>query len=443
MRRELAILVGATTSLVLIAFLVPLGYLVQQVAADRAVNAATREAEGLAPVVATVDRDVLRLTLDQVAHDDSQDFPLSVFLPDGTVLGKPAQRSAGVDLAARGRSLVVDTGGGREVLVAVAGVDDGTAVVRTFVPGEAMREGVGRAWAILGGLAVALLGLSLMVADRLAGTLVRPMRELADVSHRLGAGELDARVRPSGPQELRAVGSAVNNLATRIGELLASERESVADLSHRLRTPLTALRLDAESLRDRHEAARVSRDVDALVRTVDAVIHEARRPVREGIEARCDAATVGRERLQFWSPLAEEEEREVTSDLAEHPLPVRVSAQDLSSALDALLGNVFAHTPAGTAFAVRITADDDGSRRHDSDPRGGALGAIVTVSDQGPGFAMSHLSRRGLSAGNSTGLGLDIARRTAEATGGRMEIPETATGAVVTLVLGPAADDEG
>lgn len=442
MRRQLAILVGATTSLVLIAFLVPLGYLVQQVAADRAVNAATREAEGLAPVVATVDRDVLRLTLDQVAQNDAQDFPLSVFLPDGTVLGEPAQRSVGVNLAARGRSLVASTGGGREVLVAVAGVDGGTAVVRTFVPGDAMREGVGRAWAILGGLAVALLGLSLVVADRLAGALVRPMRELADVSHRLGAGELDARVQPSGPQELRAVGTAVNNLATRIGELLTSERESVADLSHRLRTPLTALRLDAESLRDRHEAARVSRDVDALVRTVDAVIHEARRPVREGIEARCDAAAVVRERLTFWSPLAEEEEREVTGDLVEHPLPVRVSAQDLSSALDALIGNVFAHTPPGTSLAVRITANDDGTLHHDSNPSNSTMGAIVTVSDQGPGFSMSQLPRRGLSAGNSTGLGLDIARRTTEASGGWMEIPETTTGAVVTLILGPAIGEQ-
>ncbi|WP_202862978.1 HAMP domain-containing protein [Ornithinimicrobium murale] len=54
------------------------------------------------------------------------------------------------------------------------------------------------------------------------------------------AGELDARVRPSGPGEVRAIGGALNHLATRIGELLAAERESVADLSHRLRTPLTA-----------------------------------------------------------------------------------------------------------------------------------------------------------------------------------------------------------
>ena len=424
MRRELAILVARTTSLVLIAFLVPLGYLVQQVAADRAVNAATREAEALAPVVATADRDVLRLTVDQVAPDDSQDYPLTVYLPDGTVLGEPAPRSAGVDLAARGSSLVVDTGRGREVLVAVSGVEGGTAVVRSFVSEEALRDGVRRVWAVLGGLAVALLGLSLLVADRLARTLVRPMRDLAEVSNRLGAGELDARVTPAGPGEVRAIGGALNHLATRIGELLAAERESVADLSHRLRTPLTAMRLDAEALRDPEEANRLSRDVDALARTVDEVIREARRPVREGIEARCDAADVVRDRLEFWSPLAEEEDRDVTAQISAGPLSVRLSDQDLSSALDALLGNVFTHTPAGTPFSILLEpADDD------------TAAAVLTVADHGPGFTTHDPSRRGSSTGDSTGLGLDIVRRTAEATGGHLVIAASGTGAVITLVL--------
>ena len=51
-----------------------------------------------------------------------------------------------------------------------------------------------------------------------------------------------------GPEEVRRVGAALNRLAGRIDELLAAERETVADLSHRLRTPLTAVRLDVESL---------------------------------------------------------------------------------------------------------------------------------------------------------------------------------------------------
>jgi signal transduction histidine kinase len=84
-------------------------------------------------------------------------------------------------------------------------------------------------------------------------------------------------------------------------------------------------------------------------------------------------------------------------DLAPGPLPVRAGAADVGAAVDALLGNVFAHTPDGTAFRVSVTARDGG-------------GAIVTVADQGPGLTDPTVLGRGASGGGSTGLGLDIAR---------------------------------
>ncbi len=427
-RRQLALLVAATTSVILIAFIVPLCYLVQQVAADRAINAATREAEGLAPIVATVDRSVVELALSQLAHDDPSDYPLTVFYADSDILGAPAQRTKAVDLAARGRSVVADADGGREILVAVQGLDDGTAVIRGFVTDADMREGVIRAWLILGGLGIVLLAVSIGLADRLAHRLVQPMIDLAKVSHQLGAGELDARVDPAGPMELRGVGQAVNQLADRIAVLLATERESVADLSHRLRTPLTVLRLDADALTDPADADRIGRDVDTLTRTVDDVISEARRPVREGIAARSDATAVVAERLDFWAPLAEEEGRAVVTDVPAHPLHVRVAGPDLAATLDALLGNIFAHTPAGTAFAVRLTETTEGD-------------ALLTIRDQGPGFDTANPMDRGASSKGSTGLGLDIARRTAEAAGGSLTIgapTSTAEGAEITLVLSSA-----
>ena len=87
MRRQLAFLICATTSLVLLAFLVPLGFLVQRTTAERAVDSATREATTLAPVVATVNRGVLGVIVTQAARDDIEGFQLSVFLPDGTSTG--------------------------------------------------------------------------------------------------------------------------------------------------------------------------------------------------------------------------------------------------------------------------------------------------------------------------------------------------------------------
>ncbi|MGE5286612.1 MAG: histidine kinase dimerization/phospho-acceptor domain-containing protein [Micromonosporaceae bacterium] len=96
----------------------------------------------------------------------------------------------------------------------------------------------------------------------------------------------------------------LNHLAACIRELLQEEREASAELSHRLRTPLTALRLDAEALHDPGEAVHVGADIDALERAVTQAISEARRPGWAAAPAFCDAAGVVAERARFWSVLA-------------------------------------------------------------------------------------------------------------------------------------------
>jgi signal transduction histidine kinase len=423
MRRRLTLLVAATTSLVLVAFLVPLALLVRSVAADRAVSSATLQAQSLSSLVATADPASLNLTVQQL--NATGRHPITVFLPDGAVLGASAAVTPGVELARRGSSITVTAPGGREILVSVQGVSGGTAVVRTYVSDAELRRGVGRAWLILGMLGTALLIVGLLVADRLAGALVRPISELAAVSHRLAGGELTARTRAVGPPELRAVGVALNHLAGRIRELLDQERERVADLSHRLRTPLTALRLEAESLRDPADAARVGAKVDVVERAVTQAIRDARLPARGG---GCDARAVVLDRVAFWSVLAEDQDRPVDLDVPPGPLPVRPGREELASCVDALLGNVFAHTPDGTAFTVRLA------------PRPGG-GARMVVADEGPGFGDLDPLPRGVSGAGSTGLGLDIARRVAEAAGGALTLGAApGGGALVEVELGGPAE---
>lgn len=164
MRRRLALLAMATTSLVLVAFLVPLAMLVSTVAAERATAGATAGAQALVPVVALGDRATLGATVRQA--NEFAGTPITVFLPDGTLLGSPAPRGPSVELATRGRSITVETPGGREILVAVQGGTGGTAVIRTFVGTERLRQGVGRAWLVLGLIGLALLAVSVIVADR-------------------------------------------------------------------------------------------------------------------------------------------------------------------------------------------------------------------------------------------------------------------------------------
>jgi signal transduction histidine kinase len=160
---------------------------------------------------------------------------------------------------------------------------------------------------------------------------------------------------------------------------------------------------------------------------VDEVITEARRPVREGLGAGTDATATVAERVRFWSVLAEEERRAVSVHLPDAELPVRVATPDLAAAVDALLGNVFAHTPEGTGFRVVVRRSSTG-------------GAEIVVADEGPGLPDGTAAlARGNSGRGSTGLGLDIARRTAEASGGSFRVGTSPAGTAVTLELGPAA----
>jgi len=413
-RVQLNLLVAATTSLVLLAFLVPIGLLLRSSAEQRAVATASTQAQAAAALVA----------LGQTPHlaTGPAEARLTVFYADGRRAGAAASPSQSVELARRGQAFTARADGGIEVLVPVQGLEAGTAVVRAFAPDELLHQGVLRAWGALAGLGVALFALSLVFADRMGRRLVRSVTALAATADHLAAGDLDARVVPSDTPELRRVGLELNRLAARIQQLLQAERQEVADLAHRLRTPITALRLDVDSVHDPHDQARLVTDVDALVRGVDEVIRTARRPMREGAHARADLVAIVRHRTDFWSALAEDSGRSLALDLPTAPIPVRVSPHDLSAALDALLENVFSHTPDGTGLRVTVGPTVAG-------------GGTVAVEDAGPGFAATMASGR---ADGSTGLGLDIARRTAQAAGGSMRKDTSPLGGALVELTFPA-----
>jgi signal transduction histidine kinase len=415
-RRQITLLVAATTSIVLLAFLLPAASLVSRVAEARALDAAQAQLQFLTPSVGLDGREQVAASL----IGTSDDLRTAVRWTDDTWLGDP--QDPGVEVPAGAEQIKSDAG--TLLLQPVQRADGGTALVQVFVPDATLRAGVTRTWLVLAVLGIVLLLLALGVADRLARTMTRPVTDLAAVAHRLGSGDLDARATPDGPPEVREVATAVNRLAGRIGELLTAEREGAADLAHRLRTPLTALRLNAEAL-PAADRERLLDDVDALSRGIDEVISEARRSVREGLAAGSDAAGVVGERVRFWSVLAEEEGRRVTVDVPGEPAPVRVTAADLGAVVDALLGNVFAHTPEGTPVSVTVRPRTAG-------------GAELVVADTGPGMDGSAVER-GRSGAGSTGLGLDIARRTAESSGGNFRVASTRGGTTVTLELGPPA----
>jgi signal transduction histidine kinase len=420
MRRRLSLLVSATMAVTLLAFAIPLAILIRVLAADRAVAGANDDVTALSALVAAApDPASVRQNLQFAGR------PMTVFLPGHRPIGAPARRTPDVLLAERGNSFTVSDPGGRQILIAVQGLPDGTAVVRAFVSNSELTSGVANSWLILAGLGVLLLAVGIVVANLLVGTVTRPISDLAEVSHQLAAGGLDTRADPAGPPEVRELAHGLNHLAGRIRELIWQERESIADLSHRLRTPLTALRLELEDLADSADPdGRLTLQVEALQDAVTGMIEDARTHVRNESRS-CDAAEVTRARARFWSILAQDQGREMRLDVASFPVLVAVAEPDLGACLDALLGNVFAHTAQGTGFGIGLR------------PRPGG-GAVLSVRDDGPGFAQQDPIRRGASGGGSTGLGLDIARQTAEGSGGTLRI-QPGPGGHVVVELGPPA----
>ncbi|MFJ3336746.1 sensor histidine kinase [Streptomyces sp. NPDC086766] len=414
----------AVTAMVVVAFAVPLGLVVKEMARDRAFSNAERRAAAVAPALSiTTERD----QLERVVASAGSDTEMAVHIP--AVDGRAAvdigrRRAAGEDIATvrkLGRASTTEVPGGSTLLQPVALSSGAIAVVEVYVPESDVSNGVGTAWAVLAAVGVALVVGSVAVADRLGVRMVQPAQRLAEGAHDLGEGKLGARVPEEGPTELRLAAVAFNSMADQVVQLLANERELAADLSHRLRTPLTVLRLNAASLGEGTAAEQTREAVAQLEREVDTIIRTAReakpQTAAAGPGAGCDAAEVVRGRMEFWSALAEDEGRKWRLAGVERPVRIPVARADLAAALDALLGNVFRHTPEGTAFAVDVHNGDDA--------------VIVLVSDAGPGIPDPEAAMargRGSGADGSTGLGLDIVRRLAEATGGDVRIGSSVLG---------------
>ncbi|WP_217208337.1 HAMP domain-containing sensor histidine kinase [Streptomyces sp. AC550_RSS872] len=414
----------AVTTMVVVAFAVPLGLVIREMARDRAFSNAEREAAAVAPALSiTTDRD----QLERVVASAGSDAGMAVHIPasgDAAAVDLGRRRAAADDIATvrrLGRASTSEVPGGSTLLQPVALSSGEIAVVEVYVPDAEVTNGLATAWAVLAGVGLALIVGSVAVADRLGVRMVRPAQRLVEGAHELGEGKLGARVPEEGPNELRLAAAAFNSMADQVVQLLANERELAADLSHRLRTPLTVLRLNAASLGDGPAAEQTRAAVAQLEREVDTIIRTARdakpQTVAAGPGAGCDAAEVVRERMAFWSALAEDEGRKVRVAGVDRPVRIPVARADLAAALDALLGNVFRHTPEGTAFAVDVHNGEDA--------------VIVLVSDAGPGISDPEAAMargRGSGSAGSTGLGLDIVRRLAESTGGDVRIGSSVLG---------------
>jgi signal transduction histidine kinase len=463
----------ATTSMVALAFLVPLGLLVQQLARERALADAERQAAVVVAVLAvTTDPIAVERAIETAGDTDADQ--VAVHGLAGSQVGAGRAEADEVTLATNLRQAMTTRVPGGVSYLEPVDVGGATVVVEVYLPDSVLTRGVHTAWYVLTGLAVGLVIASVIFGDRLAAKVVGSMRTLSRAAVALGDGNLEVRVRPTGPREVAEASVAFNRMADRLVAARIAERELVADLSHRLRTPLTVLRLDAETLdanqanqvdtgstaeldrhrttmRIRHAIATLEREIDELIRTTREAARKAAATGSAAAAAsaaatgapatrtaagaepataaqRCDVSEVVRERMVFWSAVAGDQDRPCTVRGAESRAPVPVPRADLAAALDAVIGNVLRYTPQGTALEVAVTRRDGW--------------VALRVDDAGQGIAdPERAMRRGVSDHGSTGLGLDIAQRVTQAARGSVNIGRARLGGASVIMLFEDADE--
>jgi signal transduction histidine kinase len=309
---------------------------------------------------------------------------------------------------------------------------------RTLPPEYASRVlgqlGVQYALAIAGTALVAL-GVGWLAAGR----ALAPIRTIATTLRRISEDHLDARVRPSGPEdELHDLAVAFDSMLDRVEGAVEAQRRFVANASHELRTPLTIMRTEAEvALDDPDASAEELREVArAVVETTDrtellldrllilAVSTEGARrddPVDLAAVARRAAATVAGEAAAAGV--------EVRLQLGRGH--VRGDEVLLERLIGNLAENAVRHGRAGGAARIRV-------REHGDEVE-------LTVASEGDVVSKEDVARLGQpferlrrERAPGSGLGLSIVRAVAEAHGGRLALEAPSSGGLVAGVRLPA-----
>lgn len=244
--------------------------------------------------------------------------------------------------------------------------------------------------------------------------IMKPLRQLQLATRRFSSGNLDVRVKPMMGErndEFYELASSFDQMATRIGEQLVSQRQLIADLSHELRTPLTRLDIAVEATKEGESStenidriARESKHVRRLVEdTLNLAWLENEKPElqQESLEL-TDLVDVLVEDAKF-----EFADRNIICNMPDSALIKNTSHRAAGQAIENILRNALRYTPAGKTVELHLA---DSGENFD-----------LNILDQGPGVPKELLKaifkpffrvdKSRERDGSSFGLGLALAQR--------------------------------
>ena len=293
---------------------------------------------------------------------------------------------------------------------------------------EAMRDTAARAQVITFWQMLALVPVALLLAAGFTVLIARPIRQIDAAIRRMGAGDFTVPVGVSGPRDLQMVGRRIEWLRHRLSELEQQKNRFLRQVSHELKTPLTALREGSELLSE-EALGKLTPEQQEVAGILRANSIELQRLIEDLLSY--GAAEYQRSAMRF----AQVEVRRVVArvlddqNLALRARALRVAPQieditleadpeKLRIMLDNLLSNAVKFSPEGGVIEVDVRSD-------------GAY-VLLEVSDSGPGIPPAERERvfdpffRGRSVAGGplrgSGIGLSVVRDYAQAHGGTVEV---------------------
>ena len=316
-------------------------------------------------------------------------------------------------------------------------------VVVTVSDTGRVRDAILGWWGALAAGAIVAIALAVLAALPVVRWVLRPVRRLDDATATIGSAVVKGEpVDPvgvrGGPPELRRLSTSFDQLAATVSDTLAAQRSFVADASHQLRNPLTALRLRLGNLTghlspaaEEHQAAAIA-EADRLGRILDELLAMARAESGTVEPLDVDVDQVVKQRVASWQAVAAH--RSVSLVLAGEPGGRALAPpRGLEAILDALLENALKFTGDGTLVEVEVRRGEDM--------------VSVSVRDHGPGLKPEELARatdrfwrsREHQNVHGTGLGLAIVRRIVERVSGTVEVSTPDGGGLMVRIGLPNA----
>lgn len=299
----------------------------------------------------------------------------------------------------------------------------------------ALREVLQRLFPIVG----VALGLGVLGAGLLALHLTRPIRRIAQGTHRLARGDLDHRLNENRADELGDLAKDFNHMAIKLGELDQMKRDFVAMVTHELRSPLSAIESYANFMMDEIPANQASNAINnlSIIRNNATRLGRFVNDILDLSKIESKAMDVRRERFgvadlfteltDLFGPVARERNIRLETECL-LPLTVIADRDKLHQAMTNLISNALKFTPSGGKVLLSAGPSPVRSGNGQSEPM------VLAVTDTGPGISPVDQQRifdkfeqaRGIRSAHDgtkgTGLGLAIVKGLLEAQGGTVTL---------------------